>query len=173
MVKRPTKKDEETLLSLDSDKKDEITIPGTNAKVKIGWIKPYTVERISLLHLSSGIGDESGLQDKERIKKLSKYASKLTALYLLNGLKIIFFYPFYWRWLYYVKGYDYNQLEGIIQEGKKKIPYMSLLAITAYARESKITNMMMTEEELNRSRQELLSEAGMLSEKNILGQQLR
>ena len=128
------------------------------------------MERISMLHLSSGIENESGIEEKERIKKLSKYASKLTALYLLNGLKIVFFYPFYWRWLYYIKGYNYSQLESIIEEGKKKIPSVGLLAITAYAKESKITNMTLTEEELRCSRQELLSAVETLSEKSSHGQ---
>ena len=170
MENQITRQDEELLLSIDLNKKDEITIPGTNKKVKIGWIKPYTMERISMLHLSSGIENESGIEEKERIKKLSKYASKLTALYLLNGLKIVFFYPFYWRWLYYIKGYNYSQLESIIEEGKKKIPSVGLLAITAYAKESKITNMTLTEEELRRPRQELLSAVETLSEKSSHGQ---
>lgn len=128
-MNRPTTEDEKELMSINDNDATIVSIPRSKKKFKVRWIKPYTCERITKLALANEknkavtkrmIGEGEGAQSVKEISSLSKFSSKLASLCLLNGMKIFFFHWIYWRWMYYVKGYDYKQLEPIIETAKKK-----------------------------------------------------
>ena len=62
-------------------------------------------------------------------------------------LKIKFFYPFLWRWFFYIKQYGDHELMKVIAVGKKKIPVEDYLTATIYLTAMKDTMMTMTKEE--------------------------
>ena len=73
-------------------------------------------------------------------------------------MKIYFFNWIYWRWLYYVKGYGYEQLEPIMEVIKKKVPVKLYSKTTILVPIMDITMMAMSKEEYEAIRQELLSD---------------
>lgn len=155
-MKQPNITDEKELLSIQENGKDEISIPRTNKKVKVGWMKGYTMEKLSKLELKEGVKAED--EDTAAvIERRSKFMAKAASLCLLNGMKILFFHPFYWRYLYYVKCYAFDQLEPIIVLSKKKVPAGSWYIVSALVAQMKITNMTMTIEEAGRFRAVLSS----------------
>ena len=118
-MKQPTIQDEKDLLNL--FKKEKINIKGTKKSFKIGYMKGYTMEKLS--ELSIAYGEKLGDFGKKAVKKNTKIAAKAVSYGVLNGMKIVFFQWFYWRWLYYIKGYNYEQLEPIIELIKKRFHF--------------------------------------------------
>lgn len=154
---QPTVQDEKTLLSIQEDGKDIIAIPRTNKNISIGWLKGYTLERLSKLELYEGV--RSTDEDTSRvIEHRAKFMAKSASICILNGLKIMFFHWIYWRYLYYVKGYTFDQLEPIIATAKKKVPAGSWYIGSALVSQMKITSMTMTQKEAERFRAALSSE---------------
>jgi len=149
-MKIPEKQDEQSLIELDEQRYTEVKIPRTNKVVKVGWMKPETIKRISKLVLQSGFAEkeENVEHTLENFDRYSKFSSKYAALILLNGIKIPLFYWIYWRYLYYFKNYDYDQLMPIIQEAKKKVPLTGYLVAFMSAKQMMITSMTMTKKEL-------------------------
>ena len=137
-MEQPNIKDQQELISIDNNEVTEVLIPGTKDKVKVGWMKPYTLERSSKLILK---------KERELEKYEPKLLSKLASLYILNGVKIFFLHPLYWRYLYYIKGYRYDQLIPIIETAKKKVPVEAYIKAIILASGMKTTLMGMTQEE--------------------------
>jgi len=165
---QPTPQDEKDLLSIQDNGKDLINITRTRNKYKIGWMKGYTLECLSKLELKEGVKVDDDDSEKV-IKYRSKFMSKAASLCILNGIKIWFFHWIYWRYLYYFKGYTFDQLEPVISTAKKKVPAASWYIGSALVNRMKITNLTMTTEEAERFRQELSLEQEQLSEKNMPG----
>lgn len=138
-----------------------VPIPGTRKKVKIRWIKPYTMERLTDVWLERELASASIASGPEVAKDLAKepyFAFKEAALIILNNdLKIRFLYPFYWRWL--AHKYDETQVVGIIAEGKKKLPLWAHYETMLYSTDMRTDLMKMTTKEAEQYRQELLSAA--------------
>ncbi len=167
-MRQPTKEDERQLLSVQDNSAEEILIPRCGKKVKVGWMKGYTLERLSKLELNEGLKAED--EDSEKIiKRRAKFVAKAASLVLLNGIKIFFFHCFYWRYLYYLRGYAFDQLEPIVSCAKKKVPASSWYIVSALVSQMKITNMTMTPEEAERFRAALSSEQEPCSEKTTSG----
>lgn len=156
-MEQPNIQDEKLLLSIQENHKDEIIIPRTTKNVKIGWMRGYTLERLSKLELNEGVkaNDEDSVKV---IEHRSKFMAKAASLCILNGLKILFFHWIYWRYLYYIKGYAFDQLEPIIRIAKKKVPAVSWYISLALVSQMKITNMTMTQKEAEQFRAVLSSE---------------
>lgn len=148
-MNRPTTKDQKELLSINNNCKTDVVIPGTKHKVHIGWMKPYTLECVSHLILKK----EDHISDYD-----PKVISQLTSLYVLNGMRIFFFHGIYWRYLYYIKGYRYDQLLPVIEIAKKKVPAKAYIKAIILASGMKITPMSLTTEEAESIRAGLLSE---------------
>ena len=144
-----------------------VPIPGTSKTVRLRWIKPYTMERLTDLWIERDLASASVASGSEVAKDLAKepyFAFKEAALMILNNdLKIRFLYPLYWRWL--AHKYDETQMVGIIAEGKKKLPLWSHFEVMAYSTDMRTDMMKMTAKEAERFRQELLSAARPLSSK--------
>ena len=100
--KEPTREDERTFQSVRTG--DKSIVKWGKHNFRIGWMRPYTLEKITGLALNG---------------KENEIPARVSALILLNGFfSINLFYPFLWRWLYHHVPSDV--LIEIITEGKKK-----------------------------------------------------
>lgn len=144
-----------------------VPIPGTRKKVRLRWMHPYTIERITRVWIERDVASASVASGSEVAKDLCKepyFAFKEAALMILNNdIKIRLFYPLYWRWL--AHRYDETQMEPIITEGKKKLPLMAHYGIMVYSLDIRTDMMRMTAKEAEQFRQEQLSVVSRLSSK--------
>lgn len=123
-----------------NDRAEVVAIPGTRKKYKVRWLKRGTMRKITSITLG---------------KDNDKQSCKVCACILLNGFwSILFFYWIYWRWLYYIKQYDEDQLSPIIMVGKKKVPAMDYYKNIMLAIGMRDTIMSMTREEVELIHQE-------------------
>lgn len=99
-----------------------ITIPGTRRKVKLSGIKPYTIERLTLLWQERDANIPEDSSDTLKSMCVDPYfAVKLAVLFVLNSYwKIVLFYPIVWRIWAKWRGYTDEQMMPIIMESKKK-----------------------------------------------------
>lgn len=138
--KEPTRKEERTLQSVRTGEKS--VLRWGRHKFRIGWMRPYTLEKITGLVLEG---------------KETEIPARVAALILLNGFfSINLFYTFLWRWLYHRVPSDV--LMEIITEGKKKEAsltqdYWTCIILATAMRDSK---MNMKKEEADRILQEQL-----------------
>ena len=148
-MNQPNIKDQERLLSVNSNELTVVSIPDSKNKVKVGWIKPYTLERVTKLILKN---------ESEEEECDPKLMAKLSSLFVLNGVSIFFMHSLYWRYLYYIKGYRFDQLLPVVETAKKKVPINAYVKAIILASGIKTTSMSMTKEEIESIRAELLSE---------------
>ena len=84
------KEDERELSSIMNDEKTEVVFG--KRKVKVGWLKRATLRKYSSIMVENA--------------EESQVTCKLAAVIRLNGyFKLKLFYPFLWRWYYYIKQY--------------------------------------------------------------------
>lgn len=108
---------------------------------RIGWLKRGTIRKITDVILKKGNDDKSSCQ--------------VAAAIVLNDYwKIRFFWPILWRWMYYIRQWGDEQLQPIVEEGKKKIPAQQYYLITILTTAMKDTMMTMTKAEVERFLQE-------------------
>lgn len=142
-----------------------VPIIGTRRSVRLRWMKPYTMERLTKVWIERDLASASVEKGSEVLKDLAKepyFAFKEAALMILNhDLKIRFLYPFYWRWL--ARRYDETQMVPIIAEGKKKVPLEAHYATMVYSMDMRTDAMKMTRKEAERYQAELLSDMRRLS----------
>jgi hypothetical protein len=106
---------------------EEITFRGR--KVKIGWLRNYTMRRFS--HVMA----------KE--DNIEKRHAKLVAIVLLNNMWLIVpFYWMLWRWYYYIVDLNVVEVLKVLDAAKKKIQqepfYLAIILSTG------MTDLMMT-----------------------------
>lgn len=145
-MKKQDINDELELISINENGKDEVQIPRTNDRYKVGWLCQRTQEKLSLLELNSGIQVTSE-NSADNVKKRAKMLAKASSYIILNGIKIFFFHWFLWRYFYYIKGYTSDQLVPIISIGKKKALLMESYLGSVLVAQMKITNPILTKEE--------------------------
>lgn len=155
-MKTPTIEEQKELLSINADGKEEIQMPFSKDVFKIGWMKEITKEKLSLLELNAGL-EVASTDTKKDVTKRARFMSMAASLIILNGVKINLFHWFYWRYLYYIKGYSANQLYPIIELGKKKAVQVDSYLGSILVAQMKITNPMLTMEE----QAQLQSQAGL------------
>jgi len=136
-----------------------VRILRTRKKYKIRWLKNGQIERLSRLLIRKGKTDnEDGKHDNplDAIKTDGKIACKAAAIYILDGYwKLKLRYWYLWRWFYYIRQYDNIQLQGILDEGKKKVPLMGFLMTITSLTGARATLMNMRMEEAEHILQEL------------------
>ncbi|MCQ2141682.1 MAG: hypothetical protein MJY83_04990 [Bacteroidales bacterium] len=145
-----------------------VHIPGTKKKVKLTGMKPYTIERLTMLWSER---EMSITKDAPAtLKSLCRepyFSVKEACLMVSNSyLKIIFIYPVKWRIWAYLKGYTEDQMTPIIMEGKKKLPLMGHWQNMAFSVDMRTDWMKMTAKEAEQYRAELLSAANQLSSRS-------
>lgn len=140
-------REQEQLLNDIAENADSVVTIG-NKKFKVGWLKRGTLRKFTNIMLNR----------KDDLSSESKVTCKLAAVVRLNGYwSIKFFYPFVWRWYYYIKQYNDDVLLPIIEEGKKKVQLQEYYTIMMLSQGLKDTHKTMTREEVNRMLQELQS----------------
>lgn len=135
-----------------------VQIPGTKKSVRMRWIKPYTLERLTRVWLERENATERINTGAEVLKDMAiepYFAFKEAALMILNhDIKIRLFYGLYWRWL--AHRYSENQILQIVEEGKKKLPLMAHYGIMVFTMDMRTDLMKMTKKEVEQYRAELL-----------------
>lgn len=144
-MKQPTLDIQRELSLLAENTPEEVTIPYTNKKIKIGWMHHKTIRKIT------DVLNEKAKSAKDEDIVLCKAA----ALIVLNGYwKIKLFYPFLWRWYAYVKEYQDYQLLPIIEMAKKKAPQIPYFLSMTYLTGLKDSLATMSREEVERMHRE-------------------
>ena len=135
-----------------------VPIKGTKKSVKLRWMHPYTMERITKVWIERELASANIEKGSEILKDIAKepyFAFKEAALMILNhDLKIRLFYGIYWRYLAF--RYNEVQMEPIIAAGKKKVPLMAHYYIMAYSLDMRTDMLKMTKKEAEQYRAELL-----------------
>lgn len=159
-MKQPTLEQRKEYIDIVENSVSVVPIKGTKRSVRLRWIKPYTMERITKIWLERDLASAKIEQGSDVLKDLAKepyFAFKEAALMILNNdIKIRLFYGIYWRWL--AHKYNETQMVDIIAEGKKKLPLMAHYGIMAYSMDTRTDWMKMTAKEAEQYRAELLSE---------------
>ena len=136
-----------------------VPIRGTSKSVRLRWIKPYTLERLTDIWIERDLAAASIETSADSLKDLVKepyFAFKEAALMVLNNdLKIRLLYWFYWRWLAF--RYDETQMVDIIAAGKKKLPLWAHFNTIVYSMDMRADMMKMTKKEVEQYQAELLS----------------
>jgi len=165
---KPDTKAKQEYMGIALDAPTEIRIPGTRKTVRIRGIKPYTLERLSLLwqEREMSAGEDSASVLKSMCLE-PYFAVKEAILIVLNDFwKIrILYRPLVWWWGK-VKGYTDGQMLPIIQEGKKKLQLTAHWTVMVYSTDMRNDQMKMTKKEAEQYQAELLLAAKRLSSKN-------
>lgn len=164
-VGQPTEQEQREYVSARDDDYTVVSIPGTRKKYKVRWLKNGQLVKLSRLLVKKrnddGKDGDTGGDALSEVIEDSKIACKAAAVMLLHGFWMIKFkYWFLWRWFYYIRQYDCAQLQPVIEEGKKKVPWVQFYALTISLTEVKGTLMNMTMREAEVIRQGLLSAQG-------------
>jgi len=164
-MKQPTLEQRKEYMDIVDDAVTIVPIKGTKRTVRIRWIKPYTMERITKIWIERDLASarlESGADVLKDLAKEPYFAFKEAALMVLNhDIKIRLFYGLYWRWL--AHKYSEEQILDIVAVGKKKLPLSAHYGILAYSLDMRTDWVTMTRKEAERYRAELLLEEKRLS----------
>ena len=160
-IEQPSVEAQRTYASIRDNDATIVGILGTNKKYKLRWLKNGQIDKLSrLLIRKADTDDQDGKKDSalDSVIEDSKLACKAAAIIILDGYwKLKFRYWYLWRWFYYIRQYDNIQLQGLLEEGKKKIPLVQFLATTMLLTGAKATLMNMRTEEAEHTLQELAS----------------
>ena len=163
-IKQPTEEQQREYISARDNDATVVRIEGTNKKYKIRWLRNGQMVKLSRLLLYKADTDDQDPKDGDKNDILrevlsdNKLACKAAAIFILNSwVKLKVCYWFLWRWFYYVKEYSDAQLHELLNEGKKKVPWVQFLGTTMCLTEAKGTLMNMTMREAEHTLQELRS----------------
>lgn len=105
VLNEATNEDQRMLKSVTKNYADVVEVRGRKFKVK--WMHPATADMITCLMLKKGND--------------SKILSQGAALIVLNGFwKSHLFYWLLWRWFYYIKQYNSEELTPLFEMAQKK-----------------------------------------------------
>ena len=126
-IEQPELQLQQLLDSIMSEEPTEFEFRGRRHSV--GWLKKGAVRKFTHITMKE--------------KNESKRNVKICVVLLLNNIwKIRFFYPLYWRWLYYVCDLDDGEILRVVDVCKKKIPSAASSLLTILA--TGMTDVMMT-----------------------------
>lgn len=135
-----------------------VRIPRTRKSVRVRWIKPYTLERLTRVWQERENAQErieTGAQVLKDMAIEPYFAFKEASLIILNhDLRIRLFHWLHWRILAY--RYDETQVTPILEEGKKKLPLMAHFETMVLTTDMRTDWKMMTKAEAEQYRAELL-----------------
>ena len=167
-MKQPSLQARKDYTDIERNSVSVVLIPGTRKSVRLRWMHPYTIERITQVWIERDMASAEIKEGADVLKDLAKepyFAFKEAALMILNNdIKIRLFYGIYWRFL--AHKYNETQMEPIIAEGKKKLPLMAHFEIMAYSLDMRTDQMKMTKKEAEQYRAELLLGAKRLLSKS-------
>ena len=136
-IKQPTEEQQREYISARDNDATVVRIEGTNKKYKIRWLRNGQMVKLSRLLLHKADTDDQDPKDGDKNDILrevlsdNKLACKAAAIFILNSwVKLKLCYWLLWRWFYYVKEYSDAQLHELLNEGKKKVPWVQFLGTT-------------------------------------------
>lgn len=107
-----------------NDKPTVVKIPGSRHRVKIGFLRDCTVDKVTALLLEREEQDEKVEGADELMRSAAKHPYlnlKIAVCYVLNDYwKLRLWYPFVWRWWAYVRRYNESQVASVLAEAQKK-----------------------------------------------------
>lgn len=166
-MKQPTISEKAEYNDIVNNSVSIVPIKGTRRRVKLRWMHPYTIERITQVWIERELASAEIKDGKSVTKDLCKepyFAFKEAALMILNNdIKIRLFYGLLWRWLAF--RYSEPQIVDVIAEGKKKFHLMAHYEVLAYSLDTMTEMMTMTKKEAEQYRAELLLDAKRRSSK--------
>lgn len=165
MAKAPKQSDLKTQAEMESvihDKSDVVEL-SSGRKIKIGWVRPDTQDKIDQLYVEyESMKKAIVLDDPDSVARgnmmTRKFYAKTTAAFLINnyfGLKL--FWWLKWRIIYHfwkINGEDYLK---IVTEAKKKATEQSYYLAMAFLMTMPEVWTTMTKKEAEAYRQELES----------------
>ena len=160
-VEQPSVESQRDYVSLRDNDATIVPVLGTRKKYKIRWLKNGQINKLSRLLIRKSDTDEKDGQNESPLDAVlddTKLACKAAAIYILDGYwKLKFRYWFLWRWFYYIRQYDNEQLQPLLEAGKKKVPLTQFLLTTMSLTEARVTLISMRTEEVERILQERAS----------------
>lgn len=154
-VTQPSLPDEQELLRIWEAEKDVVTIRGR--KFNLAMLNGHARIRLTKILMSRNGKEEA-------------VTCKCLAAARLNGyFRIKLFYWLVWRWYYYIRQYNEDELEDAIALIKKKVPAQSYFGNIISLTEIRATMMQMNREEVYRTLRERLSDSPGSSAKNSPG----
>jgi hypothetical protein len=159
-MKQPTLEQRIEYMNIVENSVSIVPIKGTKRSVRLRWLHPYTIERITKVWIERDMASAKLRNGSDVAKDLCKepyFAFKEAALIILNhDIKIRLFYGILWRWLAF--RYTEGQMVDIIAEGKKKVNLMAHFGTMAYSMDMRTDMVEMTKKEAEQYRAELLLE---------------
>ena len=142
IIQEATLDDERQLKAVTHNQSDSVKV--RNKEFKVKWMHPATIDWLTSLMLKDGND--------------SKILSQCAALIVLNGFwKCHLFYWAVWRWFYYVRQYNAEELMPLFAMAQKKTQQQVMtayLSCTTLLTALKDTRKMMTKEEAEHILQE-------------------
>lgn len=122
--KQPSLAARRAVMSIMNDEVTEVKIAGTKHKVKIGFLRDCTVDKVTKLLLEREESDERTEDAEELMRSAAKHPYlnlKIAVCYVLNDYwKLRLLYPLVWRWWAYVWQLNEAQVAGVLAEAQKK-----------------------------------------------------
>lgn len=151
-----------------NNRPSEVHIAGRKRPVRLYWLKPYTLERLTEVWLERDMAIVRINNAEDVAKDMLKepyFAFKEAALMILNhDIKIRLFYPLLWRFL--AHKYSEEQIAPVVLEGKKKLPLAAHYEVMAYSMDMRTDMVKMTKMEAEQYQAEHLLALKQLSSKS-------
>lgn len=122
--KQPSLAARQAAMSIMNDKPTTVTIPGTRHKVRLGFLRDCTVDKVTNLLLEREEMEESAESGEELMRSVAKHPYlnlKIAVCYVLNDYwKLRLWFPLVWRWWAYVWRLNESQVASVLTEAQKK-----------------------------------------------------
>ena len=111
--------------------------------------------------------DQKELTAMDEVLGDGKLACKAAAIYVTPGFfRLKLKYWWLWRWFYYIRQYDYSQLQPILLTGNRSTPWIDFLKTVSILSNQKTTQMRMTAKEAEAVIQEIAVRAEKKAKEN-------
>lgn len=122
--KQPSLAARQAVMSILNDTPTEVVIPGTRHKVKLGFLRDCTVDKVTHLLLEREAQEEEAGEAVDLMRSAAKrpYLNlKIAVCYVLNDYwKLRLLFPLVWRWWAYVWRLNESQVASVLAEAQKK-----------------------------------------------------
>jgi len=122
--KQPSLAARQAVMSIMNDVPTVITIPGTKHKVRLGFLRDCTVDKVTHLLLEREEQEEAASDANELMRSVAKHPYlnlKIAVCYVLNDYwKLKLWFPLVWRWWAYVWRLNEAQVAAVLDCVKKK-----------------------------------------------------
>ncbi len=112
------------MMSIMNDTSTVVEIPRTKHKVKMGFLRDCTVDKVTRLLLEREEQEENETSAEGLMKSAAKHPYlnlKIAVCYVLNDYwKLRLWFPLVWRWWAYVWRLDESQVASVLVEAQKK-----------------------------------------------------